>query len=81
MEKGKTGLGFSIAGGSDNPHVEDDSSIYVTKILDGGAAALDGRLRKDDIILRVNSTATVNVPHETAVEALKRAGNVVQLVR
>lgn len=39
------GLGLSIAGGSDNPHIGDDSSIYITKIIDGGAAAVDGRLR------------------------------------
>jgi hypothetical protein len=45
LEKGTTGLGFSIAGGSDNPHVGDDPSIYVTKIIAGGAATRDGRLR------------------------------------
>ena len=43
--QGTTGLGFSIAGGSDNPHIEDDSSIFITKIIPGGAAAADGRLR------------------------------------
>jgi len=37
--------------------------------------------RKDDIILRVNITDTVNVDHNIAVDALKRAGNVVRLVR
>ena len=81
LEKGTTGLGFSIAGGSDNPHVGDDPSIYVTKIIPGGAATRDGRLRKDDIIMRVNNTQTVNVPHHVAVDALKKAGNVVALVR
>jgi len=43
--QGATGLGLSIAGGTDNPHVVDDYSIFITKILDGGAAAIDGRLR------------------------------------
>ena len=43
--QGTTGLGFSIAGGSDNPHIEDDPSIFITKIIPGGAAAADGRLR------------------------------------
>lgn len=43
--QGNTGLGFSIAGGSDNPHIEDDPSIFITKIIPGGAAAADGRLR------------------------------------
>jgi len=45
MTQGATGLGLSIAGGTDNPHVVDDYSIFITKILDGGAAAIDGRLR------------------------------------
>lgn len=77
--KGSTGLGFSIAGGSDNPHIEDDPSIYVTKIIGGGAAAIDGRLRKDDIILRVNRVDLINVPHHVSVDALKAAGNTVHL--
>ena len=36
--------------------------------------------RKKDIILKVNNTDCVNVPHEVAVGALKNAGNVVKLV-
>lgn len=81
MEKGTSGLGFSIAGGQDNPHIVNDPSIYVTKIIGGGAAAHDGRLKKDDIILRVNTTDCVDVPHHVAVDALKRADNVVKLVK
>lgn len=42
--QGGAGLGFSIAGGTDNPHVGDDPSIYITKLIQGGAAAADGRL-------------------------------------
>uniref|UniRef100_A0A5S6R115 Uncharacterized protein n=1 Tax=Trichuris muris TaxID=70415 RepID=A0A5S6R115_TRIMR len=79
LEKGTAGLGFSISGGRDNPHVGSDPGIYVTKVIPGGAAAADGRLRKDDIILRVNNTDTTDVFHRVAVEALKRAGNVVKL--
>ena len=45
LERGNAGLGFSIAGGTDNPHVSNDASIYITKIIDGGAAAVDGRLK------------------------------------
>lgn len=45
LERGGAGLGFSIAGGTDNPHVGDDPSIYITKIIVGGAAAADGRLQ------------------------------------
>ncbi|CAH2225681.1 disks large homolog 2-like [Pelobates cultripes] len=45
LERGNSGLGFSIAGGIDNPHVGDDPGIFITKIIPGGAAAEDGRLR------------------------------------
>uniref|UniRef100_A0A8C2K020 PDZ domain-containing protein n=1 Tax=Cyprinus carpio TaxID=7962 RepID=A0A8C2K020_CYPCA len=45
LERGNSGLGFSIAGGTDNPHIGDDPSIFITKIIAGGAAAQDGRLR------------------------------------
>ena len=43
--QGSTGLGFSIAGGTDSPHVGNDPSLYVTKIIEGGTAAVDGRMR------------------------------------
>ena len=45
LERGNSGLGFSIAGGTDNPHVEGDNSVYITKIIPGGAAANDRRLQ------------------------------------
>uniref|UniRef100_T1J4T3 Uncharacterized protein n=1 Tax=Strigamia maritima TaxID=126957 RepID=T1J4T3_STRMM len=79
LERGGAGLGFSIAGGTDNPHIDDDPSIYITKLISGGAAAADGRLLVNDIILKVNDVSVVNVTHATAVDALKRAGNTVHL--
>lgn len=36
--------------------------------------------RVNDVIVSVNGVSTVNVTHGQAVEALKRAGNVVSLV-
>lgn len=80
LERGGAGLGFSIAGGTDNPHIEGDPSIYITKLINEGAAAADGRLQVNDIILKVNDVSVVDVPHATAVDALKRAGNTVRLV-
>nr|XP_033814091.1 disks large homolog 1 isoform X1 [Geotrypetes seraphini] len=79
LERGNSGLGFSIAGGTDNPHIGDDSSIFITKIIAGGAAAQDGRLRVNDCILRVNDVDVHDVTHSKAVEALKEAGSVVRL--
>ncbi|KAK9884886.1 hypothetical protein WA026_009121 [Henosepilachna vigintioctopunctata] len=79
LERGTSGLGFSIAGGTDNPHVGDDTAIYITKLIPGGAAAADGRLLVNDSILSVNDVPVVDVPHAVAVDALKKAGNTVQL--
>ncbi|XP_031166992.1 disks large homolog 2 isoform X20 [Sander lucioperca] len=79
LERGNSGLGFSIAGGTDNPHIGDDPGIFITKIIPGGAAAEDGRLRVNDCILRVNDADVCEVSHSKAVEALKVAGSIVRL--
>ncbi|KAM8742039.1 disks large homolog 2 isoform 18-T20 [Acanthopagrus schlegelii] len=79
LERGNSGLGFSIAGGTDNPHIGDDPGIFITKIIPGGAAAEDGRLRVNDCILRVNDSDVSEVSHSKAVEALKVAGSIVRL--
>ncbi|XP_059358252.1 discs large homolog 1-like protein isoform X5 [Carassius carassius] len=79
LERGNSGLGFSIAGGTDNPHIGEDPSIFITKVIPGGAAAQDGRLRVNDVILRVNEVDVRDVTHSKAVEALKEAGSLVRL--
>ncbi|KAF3838578.1 hypothetical protein F7725_010346 [Dissostichus mawsoni] len=80
LERGNSGLGFSIAGGIDNPHIPDDPGIFITKIIPGGAAAMDGRLGVNDCVLRVNDVDVSEVVHSRAVEALKEAGPVVRLL-
>ncbi|XP_025021074.1 disks large homolog 3 [Python bivittatus] len=80
LERGNSGLGFSIAGGTDNPHIPDDPGIFITKIIPGGAAAMDGRLGVNDCVLRVNEVDVSEVVHSKAVEALKEAGPVVRLL-
>ncbi|XP_060724058.1 discs large homolog 1-like protein isoform X9 [Tachysurus vachellii] len=79
LERANSGLGFSIAGGTDNPHIGEDPSIFITKVIPGGAAAQDGRLRVNDVILRVNEADVRDVTHSKAVEALKEAGSLVRL--
>ncbi|XP_055588483.1 disks large 1 tumor suppressor protein isoform X4 [Uranotaenia lowii] len=79
LVRGNTGLGFSIAGGTDNPHINLDASIYITKVIPGGAAYADGRLKVNDCIVSVNNMSVVNVSHGEAVEALKKAGERVTL--
>lgn len=55
-----SGLGFSIAGGVGNQHVPGDNSIYVTKIIEGGAAHKDGRLQIGDKLVAVRNIFSAN---------------------
>jgi len=48
-----TGLGFSIAGGIGNQHIQGDNGIFITKIIEGGAAHHDGRLAAGDRLISV----------------------------
>ncbi|KAK3744579.1 hypothetical protein QZH41_004993 [Actinostola sp. cb2023] len=79
LSKGSKGLGFSIAGGHGNQHVPGDNGIYITKIIDGGAAQQDGRLQVGDKIISVNDTELATATHEQAATALKTAGSTVTI--
>jgi len=48
------GLGFSIAGGIGNQHVAGDNGIFVTRVTEGGAAQVDGRMAAGDKLLMVH---------------------------
>lgn len=50
-----SGLGFNIVGGTDQQYVSNDTGIYVSRIKENGAAALDGRLQEGDKILSVRT--------------------------
>lgn len=73
-------LGFSIAGGTDNPMYGNNTAIFITKLTQGGVAEQDGRLRPNDILYRVNDVDLAEAEHTDAVQALKEAGQIVQLV-
>uniref|UniRef100_A0A674KHP3 Discs large MAGUK scaffold protein 3 n=1 Tax=Terrapene triunguis TaxID=2587831 RepID=A0A674KHP3_9SAUR len=79
LMKGPKGLGFSIAGGIGNQHIPGDNSIYITKIIEGGAAQKDGRLQIGDRLLAVNNTNLQDVRHEEAVASLKNTSDMVYL--
>lgn len=55
LVKGGKGLGFSIAGGIGNQHIPGENGIYVTKIMEGGAAHVDGRLSIGDKLIAVRT--------------------------
>ncbi|KAL8563018.1 hypothetical protein ACOMHN_067793 [Nucella lapillus] len=74
LKKGSTGLGFNIVGG------EGEEGIFVSFILAGGPADLGGELRRGDKIISVNGTDLQSATHEEAAQALKRAGDTVEIV-
>lgn len=82
--KGSKGLGFSIAGGISNQHIPGDNGIYVTKIMEGGAAQIDGRLAVGDKLIAVRTADgernLENVVHEEAVATLKAITNRATLI-
>uniref|UniRef100_A0AC35TX18 PDZ domain-containing protein n=1 Tax=Rhabditophanes sp. KR3021 TaxID=114890 RepID=A0AC35TX18_9BILA len=80
LNKGGAGLGFSIAGGVQNEHHPGDDGIYITKIIEGGAAYYDQRLQVGDLILCVDETPLEHVSHEYAVQTLKATSNIVRLL-
>lgn len=65
--KGNKGLGFSIAGGIGNQHIPGDNGIYVTKIMDGGAAQVDGRLVVGDKLVAVRNTLVSHIYYHTLI--------------
>lgn len=69
--KGNKGLGFSIAGGIGNQHIPGDNGIYVTKIMDGGAAQVDGRLVVGDKLVAVRNALVSKSTKSFAFRAAK----------
>eukprot|EP00042_Codosiga_hollandica_P034478 m.241308 g.241308 ORF g.241308 m.241308 type:complete len:1061 (-) comp54421_c0_seq1:287-3469(-) len=80
LTKGTTGLGFSIAGGIDDPVEDGDSSIYITHIAPGGTADLDGKLKVGDRLIEVDDHKLDNTPHDTAVKILQQTAKTVRLL-
>lgn len=68
-----TGLGLSIAGGvGSTPYKDKSSSIYISKVIENGAADRAG-LKIDDKLLAVNGQSVVNVDHERCAELMRMA--------
>ncbi|XP_069386088.1 multiple PDZ domain protein isoform X2 [Paralichthys olivaceus] len=79
LERGSSGLGFSIVGGFGSPH--GDLPIYIKTVFNKGAAIADGRLKGGDQIIAVNGHCLEGVTHAEAVDILKKTkGSVVLTV-
>ncbi|KAK3795857.1 hypothetical protein RRG08_026009, partial [Elysia crispata] len=75
IEKGKTGLGLSIVGGSDTLL----GAIIIHEVYEDGAAARDGRLWAGDQILEVNSEDLTDATHNRALQVLRQTPPVVRM--
>ncbi|XP_034049198.1 syntaxin-binding protein 4 isoform X2 [Thalassophryne amazonica] len=68
----KKGLGVKIIGGY-RELTGEEFGVYIKRVIGGGLAALDGRLKSGDLILDVNNISLVGVTNERAVEILRTA--------
>lgn len=80
IERTKSGLGLSIAGGrGSTPFKGDDEGIFISRVTECGPADLAG-LKVGDKVLSVNGVNVIDVSHYDAVEVLKASGAVLILV-
>ncbi|CAH8510593.1 unnamed protein product [Heterobilharzia americana] len=75
LPKTDEGLGFNVMGGK-----EQNSPIYISRIIPGGVADRHGGLKRGDQLLSVNGISVESEHHERAVELLKLAQGTVKLV-
>ncbi|XP_041647832.1 inaD-like protein isoform X2 [Cheilinus undulatus] len=73
QKKSGRGLGLSIVG------KRSGSGVFISEVVRGGAAELDGRLMQGDQILTVNGEDTRHASQETVAAILKCARGPVQL--
>ncbi|XP_069092215.1 tyrosine-protein phosphatase non-receptor type 13 isoform X3 [Pleurodeles waltl] len=74
----KYGLGFKITGGENAGKL--DLGIFISSIIPGGPAHLDGCLQTGDRLISVNSVSLEGVSHHSALEILHNAPDDVTLV-
>ncbi|XP_037320404.2 syntaxin-binding protein 4 [Pungitius pungitius] len=68
----RKGLGVKIIGGY-RAMTGEEFGIYIKRVISGGLAAQDGRLRSADLILEVNNFSLIGATNERAVEILRTA--------
>ena len=75
------GLGISIVGGKLEPEGDSQplSGIFIKNVLPGSPAAALGVLNTGDRILAVGEVDLRTASHDTAVEAIRQAGNPLRL--
>ncbi|XP_054994829.1 tyrosine-protein phosphatase non-receptor type 13 isoform X3 [Sorex araneus] len=74
----KCGLGFQIIGGEKMGRL--DLGVFISSVMPGGPADLDGRLKPGDRLISVDSVSLEGVSHHAAIEILQNAPEDVTLV-
>ncbi|CAH1796615.1 unnamed protein product [Owenia fusiformis] len=78
QKEGSSSLGLKIAGGRGCKR--GDIGIFVVKVVKGGIAHRDGRLKRHDEILTINGKSLEGLTHHEAVEVLRNTEEIVQLL-
>uniref|UniRef100_A0A673CY46 Multiple PDZ domain protein n=1 Tax=Sphaeramia orbicularis TaxID=375764 RepID=A0A673CY46_9TELE len=76
LEKGKTGLGLSLAGNRDRSRM----SVFVVGIDPSGAAGRDGRMVVGDELLEINGQVLYGHSHQNASSIIKSSPSKVKII-
>ncbi|XP_042733360.1 multiple PDZ domain protein isoform X1 [Lagopus leucura] len=76
LEKGRTGLGLSLAGNKDRSRM----SVFIVGIDPNGAAGKDGRLQIADELLEINGQILYGRTHQNASFIIKCAPSKVKII-
>ncbi|XP_067839769.1 multiple PDZ domain protein isoform X9 [Heptranchias perlo] len=76
LEKGKSGLGLSLAGNKDRSRM----SVFVVGIDTNGAAGKDGRIQIADELLEINGQLLYGRSHQNASSIIKGAPSKVKII-
>ena len=79
LTRGPSDLGFNIIGETDQQYVSNDSGIFVSRIKENRAVALDGWLQEGDKICLVKGQDLKNLLHQDALDLFCNAGYAVSL--
>ncbi|XP_062304988.1 multiple PDZ domain protein isoform X3 [Osmerus eperlanus] len=76
LEKGRAGLGLSLAGNRDRARM----SVFVVGIDPGGAAGRDGRMMVGDELLEINGQILYGRSHQNASSIIKSVPSKVKII-
>uniref|UniRef100_A0A8B9KPA2 MAGI family member, X-linked a n=1 Tax=Astyanax mexicanus TaxID=7994 RepID=A0A8B9KPA2_ASTMX len=75
LERGPTGFGFSLRGGS-----EYNMGLYVLGLMEGGPASRSQKIQVSDQLVEINGDSTSGMTHSQAVEQIRKGGHRIHLV-